>query len=43
MFDVANGRDFALFGEADFITANELSDEANEGLGLEIGAPYSVA
>ncbi len=40
VFDV-NGRDFALFGEADYITANELSDEGNEGLGLEIGAPYS--
>lgn len=38
-----NGRDFALFGEADYITANELSDESNEGLGLEIGAPYSTA
>ena len=39
----ANGRDFALFGEADYITANELNDEGNEGLGLEIGAPYSAA
>ena len=42
VFDV-NGRAFALFGEADYITANELSDEDNEGLGLEIGAPYSAA
>ncbi len=42
VFDV-NGRDFALFGEADYITVNELSDEGNEGLGLEIGAPYSAA
>ncbi len=39
VFDV-NGREFALFGEADFITANELSDEDNEGLRLEIGPPY---
>ena len=42
VFEV-NDRQFALFGEADFITANELSDEANEGLGLEIGAPYPAA
>lgn len=42
VFDV-NGRAFALFGEADYITANELSDEDNEGLALEIGAPYSAA
>jgi len=42
VFEVA-GRDFALFGEADYITANELGDEANEGLSLEIGAPYSAA
>jgi len=42
VFDV-NGRDFALFGEADFISANELDDEDNEGLGLEVGAPYSAA
>lgn len=39
----AGGRDFALFGEADYISANELSDEANDGLGLEIGAAYSAA
>ncbi len=39
----ANGRDFALFGEADFIYANELSDGGNEGFALEIGAPYSAA
>jgi len=39
----ANGREFALFGEADFISANELSDEANEDLRLEVGAPYSAA
>lgn len=42
VFDVA-GRQFALFGEADFITANELNDEANEDLRLEVGAPYSAA
>ena len=42
VFDVS-GRQFALFGEADFITANELSDEENEGLRLEIGAPYPAA
>jgi hypothetical protein len=42
VFDVSS-RSFALFGEADFITANELSDEENEGLGLEVGAPYSAA
>lgn len=42
VFD-AGGRQFALFGEADYITANELSDEENEGLGLEVGAPYSAA
>jgi hypothetical protein len=42
VFD-ANGRQFALFGEADYITANELSDEENEPFGLEIGAPYSAA
>lgn len=35
----AGGREFALFGEADYITANELSDEANEDLRLEIGSP----
>jgi len=38
VFD-ANGRKFALFGEADCITANELGDEENESLGLEVGAP----
>ena len=42
LFD-ANGRQFALFGEADFITANELSDEENESLRLEVGAPYPAA
>lgn len=42
VFDV-NGRVFALFGEADYITANELDDKANEGLGLETGAPYPAA
>lgn len=42
VFD-ANGREFALFGEADFITANELIDKDNEALALEIGAPYSAA
>lgn len=39
----ANGREFALFGEADYITANELSDDENEALRLEVGAPYSAA
>jgi hypothetical protein len=39
VFDI-DGRQFALFGEADYITANELSDEDNEGLRLEIGGPY---
>jgi hypothetical protein len=42
VFDVA-GRQFALFGEADYITANELNDEENEGFRLEVGAPYSAA
>lgn len=42
VFD-ANGREFVLFGEADYITANELSDEENESFRLEIGAPYSAA
>ncbi|MGD9968479.1 MAG: hypothetical protein AB7T59_18320 [Hyphomonadaceae bacterium] len=42
VFDV-NGRQFALFGDADYITANELSDAENEPLGLVIGAPYSAA
>jgi hypothetical protein len=42
VFD-ANGRELALFGEADYITATELSDEENEPFGLEIGAPYSAA
>jgi len=42
VFD-ANGRQFAVFGEADYITANELSDEENEPFRLEIGAPYSAA
>jgi hypothetical protein len=39
----ANGRAFALFGEADYINANELSDEENEAFGLDVGAPYSAA
>ncbi|MEQ1817908.1 MAG: hypothetical protein ABL871_04795 [Terricaulis sp.] len=38
-----NGRQFALFGEADFITANELTDDENENLRLEVGASYLVA
>jgi hypothetical protein len=42
VFDV-NGRQLALFGEADYIWANELSDEENEGFRLEVGAPYSAA
>lgn len=42
VFD-ANGRQFVLFGEADFITANELGDEENESLRLEVGAPYPAA
>ena len=42
VFD-AGGRQFALFGEADYITANELSDEENESFRLEVGAPYSAA
>lgn len=42
VFDVA-GRQFALFGEADYIAANELNDEENEGFRLEVGAPYSAA
>ncbi|MEZ5959650.1 MAG: hypothetical protein R3C30_04385 [Hyphomonadaceae bacterium] len=42
VFDV-NGRQLALFGEADYITANELSDEENENLRLEVGAAYSAA
>ena len=42
VFD-AGGRAFALFGEADYINANELNDEENEAFGLEVGAPYSAA
>lgn len=42
IFDAA-GRQFALFGEADYITANQLDDKENESLRLEIGAPYSAA
>ena len=42
VFDVG-GRQFALFGEADYITANELSDEDNESFRFEVGAPYSAA
>lgn len=39
----ASGRQFALFGEADYINAGGLDDEENEALGLEVGAPYSAA
>lgn len=42
VFD-AGGRQFALFGEADYITANELDEDGNEGFGLEVGPPYSAA
>jgi hypothetical protein len=42
VFD-AGGRQFVLWGEADYITANELSDEENENFRLEVGAPYSAA
>lgn len=42
VFD-AGGRQFALFGEADYINASELGDEENEAFGLEVGAPYSAA
>lgn len=42
VFD-AGGRQFALFGEADYITANELRNEENEGFHLEVGAPHSAA
>mgnify|MGYP001614309925 CR=1 FL=1 len=38
VFD-AGGRQFALFGEADYITAADLADEELEGFALEIGAP----
>ena len=38
VFD-ANGRQFALFGEADYITANELNNSGAEDLRLEVGAP----
>jgi hypothetical protein len=37
VFD-ANGHKFALFGEADYITANELGDDQNEGFDLEVSA-----
>ena len=37
VFDVG-GRDFALFGEADYITAAALDDPELEGFGLEVGA-----
>jgi hypothetical protein len=36
VFD-ASGRDFALFGEADYITAAALDDPELEGFGLEVG------
>lgn len=42
VFEV-KGRQLALFGEADFITANELGDDDNESLRLEIGSPYPAA
>lgn len=42
VFD-AGGRQFVLFGEADYITANELRNEENEAFHLEVGAPYSAA
>jgi hypothetical protein len=38
VFDVS-GRQFALFGEADYIWAADLSDEELEPFRLEIGAP----
>jgi hypothetical protein len=38
VFDAAR-RQFALLGEADYITAADLADEALEGFALEIGAP----
>ncbi len=34
----AGGRDFALFGEADYINAAALDDSELEGFGLEVGA-----
>jgi hypothetical protein len=37
VFDAA-GKEFALFGEADWIWAIAFDDPENEGLGLEIGA-----
>ena len=42
VFDAGGGQ-FALFGEADYLTANELGDEENEAFGLEVGQPYSAA
>lgn len=38
LFD-AGGRQFALFGEADYIWATDLADEELEPFRLEIGAP----
>ncbi|MBC7770650.1 MAG: hypothetical protein H7124_17850 [Phycisphaerales bacterium] len=38
VFD-AGGRAFALFGEADYITAAALDDPELEGFALEVGAP----
>jgi hypothetical protein len=42
VFD-AGERQFALFGEADYITAADLDDPELESFALEIGAPYSAA
>jgi hypothetical protein len=42
VFDVG-GREFALFGEADYITAAALDDPELESFRFEIGAPYSAA
>jgi len=38
VFD-AGGKEFALFGEADWVWAVALDDPENEGLALEVGAP----
>jgi hypothetical protein len=42
VFD-AGGREFVLFGEADYISAGELHDPAFAELRLETGLPYSAA
>lgn len=42
VFDVGERR-FALFGEADYITAAALDDPELVSFGLEVGAPYSAA